>query len=168
MEVWKWVPGIMDNQKLVEISAWVLGSTTEQRLGTDVFVINRGSAATLKFANQGLILLPSVATPTPPDEVIVKLFEVLRAKLLNAVIPDLAIYPNQKDMFHTVVGQVVDDKTIDLIKKGRPPVYTLDLLKYTDDTVPAGKFIYTETCIYAIGSVVHYCDTGHNKTYMSN
>lgn len=167
LEVLKFVPGVMTDQQLVEFWKWEPGGAGDKHLATDVFLINRGSTETLKFANQGSILLPSPATPTPPDEVIVRIFAILRARLQSAALPDLTVYPSQQ-FWHTVVGQVVDDKTIGLTKAGTLPVYTLDLMKYTDRTVPAGKFIYTETCVYALGRAVHFCDTGHNKTYMSN
>jgi pimeloyl-ACP methyl ester carboxylesterase len=169
--VFKWVSGVItttgDRHLLVEFWKWEPGGGGDQYLGTDVFLINRGNIETLKFTLQGGILLPSPATPTPPEAVIVQFFADLRHILQNTVLPDMSISPSQNDVWNSVLGPKVDDKTIAPIKAGKVPVYTLTLMKYTDHTVPAGKFIYTETCVYSLEGVIHFCH-GHDRTYMSN
>jgi hypothetical protein len=144
-----------------------IGLSKDKHLVANIYVVNNGKTAALNFAHEGSMLLPSAQSPVTPDLVLDAIFEMLRTQLSLAPIRDLTVDPNQNDVWFSIFGQEIDDKTEDMLKSGAIHPYALALMKYRDDTVPVGKFIYTESCKYWIGSVLHYCEAGHNRVYMA-
>jgi hypothetical protein len=163
MDVSNWVTGSMTGQNNLE--AYIIGGG--RFLAANVYTVNRGKATALKMIHNGSILVPSAATPQAPEDVIVAIFVALRVQLSMSGPTDLTMYPDQS-MFFTISDQQVDDGTSGLINNGSIHPYTIVLVRYTDETVPHGKYIYTEGCVYTLINVVHFCETGHNKTYMAD
>lgn len=81
--------------------------------------------------------------------------------------PKLDINPNQSDTWFSVFGPKLDDKQTADISSGALTVYVLNIMQYRDRTNP-DKFIYTESCVYYGGPVLHLCESGHNRSYVSN
>jgi hypothetical protein len=93
----------------MDVSKWEPGLTADKHLIMNVHVVNKGKAPASKVTRQGSMLVPSVATPTPPEEIFVAIFAALHAQLSTTVTTDLTIYPDQDNVWFSVLGQEVND-----------------------------------------------------------
>lgn len=81
------------------------------------------------------------------------------------------ITPGQTDQWFTVPdgpGLQLGQDAFTAAKNGTVFIYTFNMMRYTDKTVPPGKYIYSEKCVYTIGSVLHNCEMGHNRTFIAD
>jgi hypothetical protein len=46
-------------------------------------------------------------------------------------------------------------------------VYVTNMMRYRDTLVSGERYIYTESCIYFKQHVMHYCEAGHNGSYIA-
>jgi hypothetical protein len=146
-------------------SKWELSVTPDKRLAMNVYVTNKGKAAASKFKHHGYMIVPSTGSP---EHLLDGFFAMLHNELvISGGGTDAEYYPEQ-NLWFTIFGPEADDKTMEAINNGSSHPYILNLMSYSDNTIPNDKFIYTETCIYLVQNVVHYCESGHNKTYMAD
>lgn len=55
------------------------------------------------------------------------------------------------------------------VKNGTNIIYIINVVRYRDNTLSPGKHIYGERCVYYIStSALHFCETGHNRNYISD
>jgi hypothetical protein len=104
-----------------------------------------------------------------PEVTLKSMFYLLRAQIgVSGPAPKSDIHPGQADVYYTIIGPQVDDKVKNAIDQGNNLLYALDMRRYRDNVVPPNKFIYTESCIYFLRSAIHLCESGHNKSYISD
>jgi hypothetical protein len=128
-------------------------------------VKNDGRAVAIGFLHTESM---SISSGLVPENTLVGIFAMLRATIALSPPSDQEISPGQDNVWYTNFGQEIDDKTAQALLGGSAVVYSLMLLKYRDGTTPPNKSIYTETCIYFLQGITHYCETGHNKAYVAD
>jgi hypothetical protein len=128
-------------------------------------VTNNGKEMASKWRHAGTLAL---SWRPISDPIIVGLFAGLKTQIGLMPPSDFDIHSEQSDVWFSVSGPVLDDKLFDGINNGTEMIYTINIMRYTDKTAPTGKWIYTETCLYLLSGVSHYCESGHNKSYVSD
>jgi hypothetical protein len=64
--------------------------------------------------------------------------------------------------------QFGSDENWQAAKDGKFPIQVFVLKRYRDSSLPTGKFIYTERCVYLVAPVVHNCEQGYNRSYIAD
>jgi hypothetical protein len=100
-------------------------------------------------------------------------FLMAKAKLKNASSVDNEFPPGPTGQFFSVPDiapglQFGTDENYQAAKNAKILIYVLVVERYRDESLDTGKFIYTERCIYVVGPVIHNCERGHNRSYISN
>lgn len=143
--------------------------TEEKRFFMNFRQINNGKTNALDTTHVG----GSAIAPGPMDkDLIDAFFIVLRTKLRNVPVIHNEYVVGQSNSFFTIPdnpsGLQFDDNGMAAAQKGALPIFIFAVLKYRDDLIPKEKSIYTEKCVYLLASVVHFCETGHNQSYIAN
>jgi hypothetical protein len=128
---------------------------------------NSGKATALGLQHIGVT---AYAEGAPVDAFTIgSQFESLKAQLkLIPYTGNGEIRPGNNNIWYTVVGPPVKDDITKKLDDGNALLLVLNLMRYKDDKISSNQFIYTETCIYFVKIVTHLCETGHNRTYISN
>jgi hypothetical protein len=133
---------------------------------TNIFLGNNGKSTVRQWGFSG-----TAAHGVADPDLIDALFIVFKTKMRAAKPSMSEINPGQSDTFISIPNVApllqLDDTLITNYRNGAVAIYTFLLLRYKDDTLQAGKFIYGEKCIYVVKDIVHFCDNGHNRNYIS-
>jgi hypothetical protein len=126
---------------------------------------NNGKIAAIGELHQGAV----IASQQPLyEELIDGMVTILRAQLFaNKGEPTSEIQPGQSDRFFTIPP--VNSQNLEnynSYKDGNRFVYGIVLIRYRDREVGRQEHLYTESCVYFIEHVEHYCESGHNQTYI--
>jgi hypothetical protein len=130
-------------------------------------LINDGKVSATKIRHLGVLIIAD--SPSLPEKQIFPVFLMLRAQLGINNSPEADIYPAQKSIWFSVWGPQISAADLKKMDDGKLYPIVMHLLRYTDQTVPDGKFIYTESCvILRKDNVVGLCNGNHNRTYISD
>jgi hypothetical protein len=107
--------------------------------------------------------------PTMPPEDVDRIFTLIKSQLFaDKKVVSSEIQVGQHNVFITVPtvrAQNID--SYDSYKEnGNRSIYAMMVMRYRDDISGSGKYIYTESCIYIIKMVQHFCEGGHNQSYI--
>jgi hypothetical protein len=78
------------------------------------------------------------------------------------------IRPGNNNVWFSVPGPPVKDEVTKNLNDGKNILLVFNLMRYRDEKINSGQFIYSENCVYFLKEVVHLCESGHNRTYISN
>jgi len=131
--------------------------------------INNGTAMAFET---GHVAYTSTATGLIDPDLINAMFITLRSKIRPVRFPRDEMTVGQNDQFFSIPdtpnGLQFDENTFPAAQKGSLLVYIFLIMKYRDDVIPPTKSIYTERCLYMVGAVAHNCESGHNRSYISD
>ncbi len=154
-----------DNAR-IDIRSWQKKMPADQFrvYAANGFTINRGKLTAVGLQHLGIVAIGG----SIDNALIDAMFASYRAQL-RAIprIESLEIRPGQDDVWFTVFGPVESNGTTKAINAGGN-FFVFNLLRYSDKLLSSKEYIYTETCIYFSGEVEHFCEAGHNKSYISN
>lgn len=132
----------------------------------NIFLGNNGKGTISQWTFDG-----SVATGGLDKDLTDALFSVLKTKIKVQLFTEQEIHPGANDMFISMPFKqpyvLLDDASLQAYKNGALAIYTFLLMRYKDNVVPVGKYIYSERCVFLLQDVIHNCD-GHNHNFISN
>jgi hypothetical protein len=131
-------------------------------------IANNGKIAASDFRHLGIV--PIGNGESIPEAALASIFLMLHGQL---AVPNPAksaneIYPGQNTFWYTELSLPLDAQTFQDVKNGQQIPYVMALLKYRDASLPPDKYVYTEVCVYFVKEVAHYCEGGHNSSYVAN
>ena len=147
---------------------WAKGVPTPdiQRYFANVKVINSGKSTAVGLQHLGVV----AHSEGPLDaSYVTSIFLALKIQL-KAVpyIVSSEIRPGNSNLFYTILGPATRDDMTKKLSEGTANLFVFDLRRYKDDKIGKDQFIYTENCVYYQKEVLHLCETGPNRTYISN
>jgi len=126
---------------------------------------NNGRASAIGMRHQGVVGTATVVM-SPSD--IDAFFVTLKAQLIaDKTESTVEIQPGQTGVWFTIPPvrtQNLDNYTS--YKEGRGFLYAAAVLRYRDRIIGEGRHIYTESCVYLVNKIQHFCE-GHNQTYIA-
>jgi hypothetical protein len=140
--------------------------TAGQTYRSDIFVINKGKETALKMQEAGAVSLGD-GPMEMSGEMISAYYAMYHARLNLSPPSELQIYPDQNNITITEEGVKLDDSRISALTALGARAYTMAMIRYTDATVPPGKWIYTEYCVFTLNGEVKPCPN-HNRIYMAD
>jgi hypothetical protein len=134
----------------------------------NAYLVNDSKVSALKTRHLGVVLL--MDSPSVSEKQAFTVFLMLQAQLTATKSPpETDIYPGQKSIWFSVWGPQISATELKKLDDGKIYPVVMNLLRYTDQTVPEGKFIYTQSCIILKkNNVVAFCDGNHNRTYIAD
>jgi hypothetical protein len=132
----------------------------------NIFVTNAGKSSAFQFRHQGAAM---VAVPGQMQEFLLEAtFYALRRQIESAgPAPKQDVAVGQSDLWFTVPGPAIDEALKASLDNGSQVIYVLNLMQYKDNLISGKRNIYTESCGYLIKGVIHFCESGHNTSYIS-
>ena len=82
--------------------------------------------------------------------------------------PNPDIRPGNNNVWYSIYGPPEKDDVTKSLTEGKTILLVFNVMRYRDDRISSNQFIYTENCIYFRKEVVHFCESGPNKIYISN
>ena len=131
------------------------------------FVINNNSkSSAIGMQHFGMIALSPSPIPEPIIKQILAMTRIILATTPPSPTPN-EIHPGQTGEFFTLLGQEVSKQQADQLDKAALLPYIINVMRYRDSHIAPDEFIYTETCQYYVGKILHDCETGHNRSFIS-
>jgi hypothetical protein len=161
---------ITPNNARMDITKLDASFPSPNALWFNIHFINNGAATALHMANIGH---STVTTTLIDPDIIDGEFFIMKKKLdrvknvdtTNEVVSHGTIMTSFPQPF----GVVLNDEQVTLVRSGKLLVYLFGMVRYNDNNLPNGKHIYAEICIYSLGlDAIHYCESGHNRSYISD
>jgi hypothetical protein len=151
----------------VDIRLWAKGTPDKEipQYFANAYTINRGKLPANSFMHNGVVALGGVIQNTLLDALFLSLREQLR---LLPVPINSVIRVGQDTTWFTIPGPPVTDDLSKALADGTQVMFVFNVMRYQDDRTAAGKYIYSENCIYFAKEVAHLCEGGHNRNYISD
>lgn len=151
----------------IDARSWqkVMPTDIVHQYGVNVYLTNGGKSTALGIAHLGTIAIGGPVNNTLIDA----LFLGYKAQL--RLIPRSVgneIRPRQEDVWFTVGTIPEDPEHTKALNDGSNALYVFNLMRYHDNIIADDKYIYTENCQYYIKEILHYCEAGHNRSYIAN
>jgi hypothetical protein len=155
-----------DNAR-IELQPQPVFSDEKRAIFFNIRQVNNGKRSAMGVGHAGIVILG------PIQPALIDAFFIEQRKEAQSVkFPDDEYAAGRSDNFFSLPGtpdgMKLDDNAYATAKAGSNPVFVFVTLKYSDDSIPAGKSIYTERCVYLFGNVVHNCDSGHNRSFIGD
>jgi hypothetical protein len=152
----------------MDIRIWQKGLPSPDIPGffVNAYTINRGKSAATNMVHVGSVVIGSSVDQT----IIEALYPSLRAqlKLIPVTASASSIRPGQDTTWFSIFGPPRTDELSKAFNDGTQFMFVFNIMRYRDEHLAAGKFIYTESCLIFVKEVAHICDSGHNRTYISD
>lgn len=152
----------------MDIRLWQKGLPSADIPGffVNAYTINRGKSAAVNMVHVGGVAIGSSIDQT----MIEALYPSLRAqlKLVPATASASSIRPGQDTTWFSVFGPPRTAELSKAVDDGAQFMFIFNIMRYRDEHLAAGKFIYTESCVIFVKEIAHICDAGHNRTYISD
>lgn len=135
----------------------------------NIYIVNHGKSAAISMQHLGSIATSPGMLGSPDVDA---MFAMLQAQLRAApIIGNSEIEPGDDRAWFTVPpvlpGITFDDAGLQAVSDGKQLIYLFNVMRYRDNSLAPGKFIYTETCAYFAGPTLHNCEAGHNRSYIA-
>jgi hypothetical protein len=140
--------------------------TPDKQYAVSIVMVNNGRATAIGPLHYGMI---SFAKGSLADDTAIRqLLAFSRIVISTSAASSNEIAPQTSDQFFRVFSnsQVSEQQASDL-DKGDQVAYIINLIRYRDNHLAAGEFIFTETCKYYFKGELHNCESGHNRSYIS-
>lgn len=157
-----------DGARLVVVSIRPVLDDANESLQLNYFIANKGRMIALGKRQQGLVVS---ASGLLSENDLGPLFTLLRAqlKVSSGFKSTSEIEPGRDNIFFTIPP--IQDRNNDAyrsFKDGTGLVYGMTVMIYSDRNTPYGKKQYTESCVYFFKEAQHFCESGHNRTFIAD
>lgn len=156
-----------DNARL-EAEQWSpVISDADSQMAVNIHIVNRGRGTATQLQHKGVLMSPPAALTESSAAL---MLEFLRLQLKYAEPPPtIDIIPGNNNLWFSIPDTKSDSASLYYNFKSNKGavIYVINVMKYKDEiTSKSGKAIYTESCIYLVDMVTHYCEFGHNHAYI--
>ncbi len=156
-----------DNADL-SVRLWQKGPTNENNHNyfANIYLINRGKASATRFTHAGFVAVG----PLIQNNLLDSFFVTLRnqVKLVPSPAASNEIPSGADDTWFSIFGPPISDNLSKGLDDGTNNLFVFNVMRYRDKTLDNGKSIYTESCVYFKKETVHFCEGGHNRSYISD
>jgi hypothetical protein len=138
-----------------------------QKYFVNMQIVNSGKATALGMQHLGVV---AYADGTVDPFTIGSQFDSLKTqfKFIPFAAAAAEIRPGANNIWFTVFGPPVKDEITKNLDAGKAFLYVFNIMRYRDDKIGSNQFIYSEHCTYFVKQVTHFCESGHNRTYISD
>jgi hypothetical protein len=142
-------------------------SYNKQGMFMNAHLINDGKVTAMHVRHLGIMIVSK--SESLPDNQIAATLIMLRTQLVAIDLPETEVEPKQNSIWFSVYGTPLSATEIKDVYDGKLYPIAINVLRYTDSTVPSGKFIYTDACVVLNkNDVVVFCRGNYNKSYVAD
>ena len=159
---------VSPDNAILDVQTWTKGTPSADlpRYFVNAQIINSGKTTALGLQHIGSV---SYADGPVDPAFIRSLFLTFKTQLKLIPSADTGeIRPGNNHIWYSVLGPPQKDEVTKNLAGGKNILLVFNVMRYRDDRIAKDQFIYTENCIYFVKEIVHFCESGPNRTYISN